>query len=173
MFAAHPKEHSGFTIVELMIVLSIISILAVIALPVYQGYTLRAKIAEGVNAAGGLQTQIAEYYNNYHFFPTGDQFSGSDATVLFTGNNVRDIKLNANCELVVTFNLPGQSDPNPVLRVIPWVDNNLYIWAYDNSAYGGHAGIDPIWLSSPVRALLMPSGTPPPGTSAASKPCGA
>ena len=56
------KVQQGFTLIELMIVVAIIGILAAIAIPAYQDYTIRSKVTELVNAAGVCKTSIAEYY---------------------------------------------------------------------------------------------------------------
>jgi type IV pilus assembly protein PilA len=50
----------GFTLIELMIVVAIIGILAAVALPAYQDYTVRAKVTEGLSLAGSAKTAIAE-----------------------------------------------------------------------------------------------------------------
>ena len=56
------RVQSGFTLIELMIVIAIIGILAAIALPAYNDYTARAQVSEAVNLASGLKLQVADVY---------------------------------------------------------------------------------------------------------------
>jgi type IV pilus assembly protein PilA len=58
------QVQKGFTLIELMIVIAIIGILAAIAIPAYQNYTIRAQVTEGLTLADGWKTAIAEYYAN-------------------------------------------------------------------------------------------------------------
>jgi type IV pilus assembly protein PilA len=80
----------GFTLIELMIVVAIIGILAAVALPAYQDYTVRAKTSEVVLAASGGKTAIAEAYQSLGHMPAvnsagiNSQLSPYVATVLYT-----------------------------------------------------------------------------------------
>ena len=64
----------GFTLIELMIVVAIIGILAAVALPAYQDYTVRAKVTEVILAASGAKTGVAEAYATYSSMPSAAQF---------------------------------------------------------------------------------------------------
>jgi type IV pilus assembly protein PilA len=81
------KNQQGFTLIELMIVIAIIGILAAIALPAYQDYTVRAKMSEPIAQLAEAKTSYTEFYSANNFFP-GDERTGNtgnqDAGVLKT-----------------------------------------------------------------------------------------
>lgn len=81
----------GFTLIELMVVVSIIGILAAIALPSYQTYTLRAQIAEAITLAGELKPDITEYYKYRGRFPRDNEAAGIPEGKFLIGNYVERI----------------------------------------------------------------------------------
>src|SRR5216683_31034 len=64
VFTPGVKMQKGFTLIELMIVVAIIGILAAIAIPAYQDYTIRAKVTEGLNLADSAKTAVAESWQS-------------------------------------------------------------------------------------------------------------
>ena len=70
----------GFTLIELMIVVAIIGILAAVALPAYQDYTIRAKMSEVILAASACRTSITEFYQSNITAPTAVNSFGCEVT---------------------------------------------------------------------------------------------
>ena len=83
----------GFTLIELMIVVAIIGILAAIAMPAYQDYTMRAQVTEGMNLAGDLKVAVAEVYAVNGSWPISNASVGVTATK--SGKYVSSVVINA------------------------------------------------------------------------------
>ena len=75
----------GFTLIELMIVVAIIGILAAVALPAYQDYTVRAKVSELMLAASGVRTGISEKFQTD---PSNTISAGAGVTIPVVGKIV-------------------------------------------------------------------------------------
>jgi type IV pilus assembly protein PilA len=70
------KVQQGFTLIELMIVVAIIGILAAVAIPAYQDYTIRAKVSEVLVIASAARTSVAEYYLSTGDMPASTNQAG-------------------------------------------------------------------------------------------------
>ncbi|MEH6580430.1 MAG: pilin [Halioglobus sp.] len=70
------STQQGFTLIELMIVIAIIGILAAIALPAYQDYTVRAKMSEPMAALSEAKTSVTEYYSTRAALPQNNTDAG-------------------------------------------------------------------------------------------------
>ncbi len=71
-------HQSGFTLIELMIVVAIVGILASVAVPAYSDYTVRAKVSEAVSAVGPVKASIADYYYSNGELPSSSADAGLD-----------------------------------------------------------------------------------------------
>jgi type IV pilus assembly protein PilA len=97
------KLQKGFTLIELMIVVAIIGILAAIAIPAYQDYTIRAQVSEGMNLAAAAKAAVAEFYLNRGRAPVNRQEAGMSPTHTDTsGKYVASVNV-SNGTITITY----------------------------------------------------------------------
>ena len=87
------KKQQGFTLIELMIVVAIIGILAAIAIPAYQDYTIRAQVSEGLNLSGGAKAAVTEYFQDRGTMPTNNANAGLAAAIDIQGKYVGEVSV--------------------------------------------------------------------------------
>ena len=97
------KLQKGFTLIELMIVVAIIGILAAIAIPAYQDYTIRAQVSEGMTLAAAAKAAVAETYLNTGLAPLDREEAGMSVAAADTfGKYVTQVNVD-NGNIEVTF----------------------------------------------------------------------
>jgi type IV pilus assembly protein PilA len=129
----------GFTLIELMIVIAIIGILAAIAIPAYQDYTIRAQVTEGLNMAGAAKAAVSESYSNNGAWPLDNATAGIGVATDIQGKYVASVTV-ANNLITVLFgnnanaaNLAG----NTLLLTAGTSANGDVAWQCGNHAMPG------------------------------------
>jgi type IV pilus assembly protein PilA len=99
----------GFTLIELMIVVAIVAILAALAIPAYQDYTIRSQVSEGLSLASGVKNAVWEYYaNTGGTFPADNASAGLAAASSIRGQYVDSVAVGGG-KIQVTYGLKANA----------------------------------------------------------------
>ena len=154
------QVQKGFTLIELMIVIAIIGILAAIAIPAYQNYTIRAQVTEGLTLADGWKTAIAEYYANTGNWPTQANLTGTNVSV---GKYETGVTVTTGGEITITYGGQANSKLGTlVLGLNPYTNsNNDVLWQCGTAAAPSGSGIAAATgsgsVSTSVSAQFLPT----------------
>jgi type IV pilus assembly protein PilA len=147
----------GFTLIELMIVVAIIGILAAIAIPAYQDYTVRSQVTEGLNLASDLKAAVAESFANTGAWPVDEVALGvvEDSK---TGKYVADVDVGTGT-ISITYGLQANATAlaagQNLLVLTPMVSaNNDVIWVC------GYAAVPAGALAVPPAAVVATTVLP-------------
>jgi type IV pilus assembly protein PilA len=127
---AMQSREDGFTLIELMIVVAIISMLASLGIPIYQDYAIRAQVTEGVNLSTHAKAPIAEAFLNSGEAPTNRTEAGLTPNPTDTqGKYVASVDIN-NGVVIVTFgNEANAQIAGLTFTLTPYETNNLgVVW---------------------------------------------
>jgi type IV pilus assembly protein PilA len=139
------KVQQGFTLIELMIVVAIIGILAAVAIPAYQDYTIRAQASEGLSLMAAAKTAVTETYLNDGAWPADRTGAGMSANATDTsGQYVTGVAV-ATGEITATYG----NNANATIK-----NNTLVMTPYE-TADGSVA-----WQCSSAVNGPVPAGTP-------------
>ena len=137
----------GFTLIELMIVVAIIGILAAVALPAYQDYTIRAKVTEGLSLAAPMKMAVVENASNTSPNAEGGFFKGvqnniatpatycnAAGTCIMSGRDTAAAPLTPIVQSIIGTTTNGLISIAYTPNVVPAASNTLLLWPSTNGA---------------------------------------
>lgn len=156
---------AGFTFVELLIVVAIVSILAAIALPAYRDYVLRSKVAESLILLSDARIAVNDFHSRWGRMPADNREAGLRQPDDLRGNYVRSLSIRDGV-MVALMDLGRDSDQQPIIRTLtfrPWLNmkasDSPIIWSCGQQ----DPGVSDAWqaqghiAANPVEKKLLPS----------------
>jgi type IV pilus assembly protein PilA len=155
------KLQKGFTLIELMIVVAIIGILAAIAIPAYQDYTIRAQVSEGMNMAAAAKAAVAETYLNRGAAPVNRTQAGMTAAATDTsGKYVQQVEVTNGLITVTYGNEANANIATNTLTITPYISVDRSVaWRCGNAIVPTNTVIMPgsAYTAPTVQPQYLPS----------------
>ena len=164
------KVQHGFTLIELMIVVAIIGILAAIAIPAYQDYTIRAQVSEGMNLSAAAKAAIAETYLNRGTAPANRTVAGMTPNPTDTNGKYVSSVAVTNGTITVTYGVDANTQIfGNTLAIQPWTTNDdSVVWLCGQASSGNFGtgtaamtGSSPAGTGTTVATQYLPAACRP------------
>jgi len=153
------KLQKGFTLIELMIVVAIIGILAAIAIPAYQDYTVRAQVSEGMNLAAAAKAAVSEFFLNRGRAPMNRTEAGMSQNATDTsGKYVTSVNVNDGAIVITYGNEANAQIQNETLGLTAYETPDLSV-AWKCGAAPAPAGTVLLGTSGNVNIATQNNGT--------------
>lgn len=148
------KVQQGFTLIELMIVVAIVGILAAVALPAYQDYTVRAKVSEGLARLAEAKTSVAEFYSAQSRVPAAAVSAGFNSAAAGNVSSVTCTGGTNGCDVLTLAMATGAgkvtqlAGKNTIDMSVTASANGMLVWKCKT---GATAGMDNKYLPASCK----------------------
>ena len=128
-------RQSGFTLIELMIVVAIIGIIVSVAIPMYNNYLIRSQVAEGIHLSSSAKVAAEEYFQTTGAFATSNGRAGLPVSNEIAGSYVTQVELVAGGSIEITFGNDVHNDINgTTVMLVPATNGGSVTWTCSRGA---------------------------------------